>query len=45
MLNNLQIQKRFTDFDLFMHEKEFLVKRNFERLKFTNEKQQDRLRS
>ena len=34
-----KIQKRFTDFDLLMHEKELLVKRKLERLKFTNEKQ------
>ena len=34
----MNIQKRFTDFDLSMHEKELLVKRKLERLKFTNEK-------
>ena len=38
ILNNVQVQKRFTDFDLLMHEKEFLVKGKLERSKFTNEK-------
>ena len=33
----MNIQKRFTDFDLSMHEKELLVKRKLERLKFKNE--------
>ena len=39
MLNNVQIQKRFTDSDLLMHEKELLVKRKLERLKFTDAKE------
>ena len=39
ILNSVQIQKQFTDCDQLMHEKELLVKRKLERLKFTNEKQ------
>ena len=38
ILNNVQIQKRFTDFHILMHRKELLVKRELERLKFKNEK-------
>ena len=38
VLNNVQIQKQLTEFDLLMHEKELLVKRKLEMLKFTNEK-------
>ena len=37
-VNNVQIQKRFTDFDLLMHVKELVVREKFERLKFANEK-------
>ena len=40
---NEQMQKWFTEFDILMYEKEFLVKRKFEKLKFTNDKQKDRL--
>ena len=40
---NAQIQKWFTEFDILMCEKEFLVKRKLEKLKFTNDKQKDRL--
>ena len=43
-LNNVQVQKLFTDFDLLMQEKQLLVKRKLERLKFTIEKQTCRLR-
>ena len=33
------MQQQCTDFVLLIHEKELLVKRKLERLKFTNEKQ------
>ena len=45
MLNDIQKQNRFTEFDLLIHEKEFLIKRKLERLKFTSEKQNCRLRN
>ena len=32
-----------TEFDILIYEKEVLVKRKFESLKFTNSKQKDRL--
>ena len=38
-MNNLHMKKRFSDFDILMHEKELLFKRKLERLKFTNGKQ------
>ena len=38
-MNNLHMKKRFTDFDILMHEKKLLFKRKLERLKFTNGKQ------
>ena len=44
ILNNKQIQKRFTDFDLLMHKEEFLGEGKLERLKFTNEKWKCRFR-
>lgn len=40
---NAQMQKWFTEFEFLMYEKEFLVKRKLEKLKFTNDKQKDRL--
>ena len=45
MLNDIQKQNRFTEFDLLIHEKEFLIKRKLERLKFASEKQNCRLRN
>ena len=39
------MQKRFTDFYFLMHEKELLVKRKLERLKFMDEKQNCLLRN
>ena len=45
MLNNVQIKRRYTDFNLLMHVKELLVKRKLERLKFANENQKCRLRN
>lgn len=43
ILNNVQIRKRFTEFDVLIYKQELFLKRKFETLELTNEKQNCRL--